>query len=335
MPEADRRQPTPLHGPLARLQGAREELAKAWLVRLIERASLEEIKTLPTERIAAELPELISDVLAVAADGERGDRPQPDPGAHERAAHLAELRQAGMVSASALTLDVAAIGHVILDALRADASELGAERTAELALAIGDAVAAMQATALEALAGRRSRELESLSTNDSLTGLSNMAQLQQQLGHALELHRRYGQRFALLALDVDGLRRVNDSSGRAAGDRLLVAVALAVRRTIRTVDTPARIGDDELGILAPNQDAAAARALGERLAEAIGAETAGPQGSGVRVAVGVVACPEHGDDATTLLGAADQAMYRAKAGGEAVAVGDPSEPEIKVQRTST
>ena len=61
---------TPIRGPLARLDRSREELAKAWLVRLIERASLDEIRDLPTDRIARELPELIGDLLqSVAADG--------------------------------------------------------------------------------------------------------------------------------------------------------------------------------------------------------------------------------------------------------------------------
>jgi hypothetical protein len=59
---------TPIRGPLARLDRSREELAKAWLVRLIERSSLEEIRDLPTERIARELPELISDLLRAVAD---------------------------------------------------------------------------------------------------------------------------------------------------------------------------------------------------------------------------------------------------------------------------
>lgn len=337
MPDDDRRQPTPLRGPLARLDRAREELAKAWLVRLIERASLDEIKDLPTERIAAELPELISDVLASAADGEGGSGGDADltAAARERAARLAELRATPEVSASDLARDVAAIQRVILEALREDAGELGAERLADLAVAVGDAVGAVQAAAVETLVGRRSRELETLASSDPLTGLSNLRHLQQALRHALDLHKRYDQRFALLVLDIDGLKRVNDAGGHAAGDRVLVQVALALRRTIRTVDTPARIGGDELCVLAPNQEAEAARSLGERLAEAVSSETATPDEPGIGIAVGVVACPEHGDDAATLLDAADQAMYRAKAGGDAVAVGDPGQGEITVERTSS
>ena len=67
MPDPDRRTNSPLRGPLARLDRSRDELAKAWLVRVIGRASLDEIKNLPTDRIAAQLPDLFSDVLAAAA----------------------------------------------------------------------------------------------------------------------------------------------------------------------------------------------------------------------------------------------------------------------------
>ena len=67
----DSRRTSQLRGPLARLDRERDELAKAWLVRLIERASLEEIKGLPTDRLADELPELIGDVLTLASEGSR------------------------------------------------------------------------------------------------------------------------------------------------------------------------------------------------------------------------------------------------------------------------
>jgi diguanylate cyclase (GGDEF)-like protein len=331
VPEPERSTPTQLRGPLARLDRAREELAKAWLVRLIQRASLDQIRDLPTDRIAAELPDLISDVLHAAAEG--GEVVELGGPALERAARLAELRAGPEPSAGDLARDVAAIQGVLIESLRDDANELGADGFARLVSGLSEAVAAVQATAIETLVARRSRELESLAHTDPLTGLSNLRLLQQQMRHALGLAKRYEQPFALLVLDIDGLRRINDSEGRVAGDRILVQVALAVRRTIRTVDTPARIGGDEFCVLAPNQRAETASALAERLVEAVAAETT-PAGdeTAVGVSVGVVSCPEHGNEADALLESADQAMYKAKAGGEAFAVGDV-EPEIKVERT--
>ena len=151
-----------------------------------------------------------------------------------------------------------------------------------------------------------------------------MRHLQTQMRHNLGLVKRYQQPFALLVIDVEGLKRVNDGQGHQAGDRVLVQVGLAMRRTLRVVDTPARIGGDEFCVLAPSQTAEAARPLAERLADEIAGETAeGDSGPGVGAAIGVVSSPEHGDDAETLLEAADQAMYRAKAAGEPVAVGEP------------
>ncbi len=319
MSEPERLTHTPLRGPLARLERSREELAKGWLMHLIERASLEEISAMPTERIAAELPALISDLLrAVAA----GDDPFAAGGeAEERVAVLAELRKGRDPSAADITRDVAAIQSVVLVALGEDAGELGGPAFASLATSVTEAVANLQAAAIDTLVDRRARELETQANADPLTGLANLRQLQSQLRHALGLVKRYDEPFALLVLDVDGLKRVNQGGGHQAGDRVLVQVGLALRRTIRAVDTPARIGGDEFCVLAPNQTAEGARPLAERLAEAVAAETGAADGDrGVGVSVGVVSSPEHGDELEVLLDRADQAMYRAKAAGEPVAL---------------
>jgi len=325
--EVDRRNSTPLSGPLARLDRVRDELAKAWLVRVIGRASLEDIRELPTERIATQLPDLIADVLRAA--GGEGDPFEMSPESHERAARLAELRESREPSAADLARDVTAVQAVILEALGEEAHSIGASEMAHLAGRVADAVGALQAAAVETLVKRRSRELETLANTDPLTGLSNLRHLNQQLSLQLDLAKRYETPFALLVLDIDGLKRVNDAHGHQAGDRLLVQVAIAIRRAIRSVDTPARIGGDEFCVVAPNQTAAAARVLADRLAASITQETAGTDGErGTGVSIGVVSCPEHGTEAATLLDVADQAMYRAKAGGDQVAVGDPG-PELE------
>ena len=328
MAEVDRRTQVPVGGTLARLDRTRDELAKAWLVRVIARASLDEIKELPTDRIAAQLPDLISDVLA-AANGD-GDPFDMSPDSHERAARLAELREAREPSAADLARDVTALQAVILEALGEDADGIGPAEMARLAGRVAEAVGALQAAAVETLVKRRSRELEALANTDALTGLSNLRHLNDDLGTQLELTRRYETPFALLVLDIDGLKRVNDAQGHQAGDRLLVQVAIAIRRAVRSVDTPARIGGDEFCVIAPNQTASSARILADRLADSITRETGGTGGEpGVGVSIGVVSCPEHGTDAETLLGVADQAMYRAKAGGDQVAMGDPTEPQLE------
>ncbi|HZI90748.1 MAG TPA: GGDEF domain-containing protein [Thermoleophilaceae bacterium] len=325
MNELDEITRPPIMGRLARLGRDRDVLAKAWLVRLIERSSLDEIASLPTDRIAAELPLVIADVLTAAASERPSELPE---GAAERVAGLAELRNGTPAS---ITRDLGAVQLVVLDALRDEAADLGAEELADIAAGLAEAVGAVQAAGVKSLAGGQAGEHASRATIDSLTGLFNLAHLHDTLSHALALHKRYGHRFSLLVLDVNGLARVNDARGRSAGDRVLVQTALAVRRTIRSVDTAARIGGDEVCVLAPDQGGADMTNLARRLVEAVRTETALPDEPGMEVAVGVVACPEHGDDVEYLLAAADQAMYRAKAAGEPFAMAEPA-PEIRVER---
>jgi diguanylate cyclase (GGDEF)-like protein len=321
-----RRLTTALEAPLSRLNDSREELAKAWLVRVIERASLEELEGLPTDRIARELPDLIGDVLdAVGRDSAEpfvlGDEQ------FERAARLAELRGAPDQPAAEVAHDIAALQSVLVSALGRELGELEPEDFVGAMERIAEAVGAVQAAAVEELVRARSRELESLANTDPLTGLFNLRYLQQHIRHLLGVHKRYAHPFAVLVLDIDGLKRVNDAHGHAAGDRVLMEVAMAVRRTVRAVDTPARMGGDEFAILAPHQTSEPALTLGHRLAAAVGeVEAAGK--TPVGVSIGVVSCPEHGAVAEQLLDIADRAMYRAKASGDRVAVGVPDEAAL-------
>jgi diguanylate cyclase (GGDEF)-like protein len=327
----DLRRTSPLRGPLARLDRERDELAKAWLVRLIERASLEEIKGLPTDRLADELPELIGDVLTLTSESGRDIELLP-PGARERATRIADLRGARENVAAELLRDLTAIQVAILGSLAKNPEDLELEGYADIALRLAEAIGLLQSVAVEGLVERQVNELESLANSDPLTGLSNRRYLQDQLRQALGIYKRYETPFALLILDVDGLKRVNDSKGHQAGDRALVQVATAMRRTLRTTDTAARIGGDEFCVLATNQNAAAAEPLAQRIVDAVDAETGND--SPIGISIGVVSCPEHGDDTDALMEMADQAMYRAKAGGLKVALGDPENPElIKVEKT--
>jgi diguanylate cyclase (GGDEF)-like protein len=300
-----------------------EELTKDWIVHLIEHTPLEQIRELPTDRIAREVPPLIEQVLnAVLARGEPLDV-GPGSELHRRVEELASLRDDGELTPE-LPRDVAALETVLLRAVK--------ERLAGDPEALVDAIerliklfSLIQSNLVEELLRERSSELEWLAHTDALTGLFNLRYLRQQIDHLLGLQQRYGHPFALLLLDVDGLKRVNDSFGHAAGDELLVGVADAIRAATRSVDVPARIGGDEFCVLAPHQTASRATVLAERLAAGIEKiETA--DGSAVGVSIGVVACPEHASDPERLLELADVAMYAAKAGGERVKIAEP-EPD--------
>lgn len=312
----------PIRGPLARLERSRDELAKQWLVRLIERASLDEIRELPTERIARELPELITGIVdSIAEEGADPFNLSKEQAA--RAASLAGFRGGGREARAVdVARDIAALQTVLLHALREDLED-DPVGFAEAAEQLVEATAAIQAEAMEAHVQSRSRELESQANTDPLTGLGNLRALQRQLANLLDVHKRYRHPFAVLLMDIDGLKRINDSHGHPAGDRVLMQVAMSLRRSIRSVDTAARIGGDEFCVLLPEQDLKSAAKLAARLATAVEEEVAAPGEPPVTISIGVAASPEHGDEAEALIDTADRAMYRAKAAGEGIALGDP------------
>ena len=313
----------PVRGPLARLDRSRDELAKAWLVRLIERASLDEIRELPTERIARELPELITEMVRTVSDGD-GDPYELSKEQEERATSLATMRGGGREAQAAdVARDVASLQTVLVRALREELGESDPVRFAEAVERWSRRPARSRPRRWRRTCQSRSRELESQANTDPLTGLGNLRALQRQLATLLDVHKRYQHPFALLLMDIDGLKRINDSHGHQAGDRVLMQVAMSLRRSIRSVDTAARIGGDEFCVLLPEQDLKSAAKLAARLATAVEEEVASPGDPPVTISIGVAASPEHGDDAEALIDTADRAMYRAKAAGEGIALGDP------------
>ena len=309
--------------PLSRLDESRGEIAKAWLTRFVERASLDEIERLPTGRFVRELPDLISEIARAAAPG-------ADPAEVDYlnwAQRLAELTGRESVAAQELVRDLAFLQSAMIATLHRGLDRLDPVSALETVERLAELFSSMQADAVGDVLTVRTGEAEWLADTDGLTGLHNTRFMQQHLHHLLGVQKRYGHPFALLLVDIDGLKRINDAYGSAAGDRALMGVATALGETIRSVDTPVRMGGDEFCVLLPHQTASRARLLAERLAEAInGVET--PASQPLRVAIGVVSCPQHATEAEDLLELADSAMYRAKAAGESVAVsgGDAPSP---------
>lgn len=161
-------------------------------------------------------------------------------------------------------------------------------------------------------------ELEHLARHDPLTGLPNRALLADRLDQALARSRRDGRRLALLFLDLDGFKPINDSLGHKAGDEVLRQIALRLRGLVRQTDTVARVGGDEFVLLATDLEADSddgARALAEKCIRVV-AEPLDLQGQRptLGVSVGVAPCTGHCDP-ERLLVAADQAMYAAKQQG--------------------
>ena len=154
-------------------------------------------------------------------------------------------------------------------------------------------------------------ELAWRATHDNLTGLPNRSVLMDRLTHAVG--RRDGS-VAVLFLDLDGLKGVNDRLGHEAGDRLLVAVANRLRATLRPSDTVGRLGGDELVVLCEDLDDVAAAAVAERVLDAV--TSAGLQAVGAPVTASIgLARGGAGVEPEQLLHQADEAMYRAKSAG--------------------
>jgi len=156
-------------------------------------------------------------------------------------------------------------------------------------------------------------ELEHQALYDPLTGLPNRSLFNDRLGHAARAARRGGLPVALLLLDLDRFKDVNDTFGHHHGDLLLGQVAERLKPVLRAGDTLGRLGGDEFAIVLPGADAAAAGLVVERLHSAL-QEPFVLEGTRVLVAasVGIALCPEHGEQPETLLRLADVAMYRAK-----------------------
>lgn len=318
-----------MDAPTERLDENRGELAKTWLLRVVEQSSLDEIERLPTARIARELPELVGEIARAAAE-------ETSAGTAARgvewAKRLAELTGRGGNIDSQLIRDVAGLQSVMITALHRQLRTLDPVATLQTVERLTELFSSLQADAVEEVLRQRSRELEWLGTTDELTGLHNARYLQQHMHHLIGVQRRYGHPFAMLLIDIDGLKRINDAYGQAAGDRTLVDVATALGEAIRAVDTPIRMGDDEFCILLPQQTATRAKTLAERIAVAIEA-IEGPASQTLGVSIGVVSCPQHASEVDQMLEVADSAMYRAKAAGERVAVGtdaagaEPDEPD--------
>ncbi len=152
---------------------------------------------------------------------------------------------------------------------------------------------------------------------DALTGLPNRTLLQDRLSTALASARRQKDKLALLFLDLDGFKIINDSLGHSLGDLLLQDVAERLKRSAREQDTVARLGGDEfLIVLTHIQDVADAAVAAERIVTAMTAEFV-VQGRSLRVScsLGLSIFPEHGTDGETLIKNADAAMYCAKENG--------------------
>lgn len=193
-------------------------------------------------------------------------------------------------------------------------------------------------SALLALAGQASIAVENVllhgeaqraSTTDSLTGLWNFRYLTVSLNREIERALRFDRSLAVLMLDLDLFKNVNDTYGHQRGDEVLREFSERVKAEIREVDTLARYGGEEFVLVLPETTSEGAARLAERVCQTIRARpfTSANDDSEipVTVSVGAAVFPDHATSASTLLGAADRALYQAKrAGRDQWVVAQPS-----------
>jgi diguanylate cyclase (GGDEF)-like protein/PAS domain S-box-containing protein len=185
-------------------------------------------------------------------------------------------------------------------------------------LALQSGIARLAAQVLQRI--RLQGQLQHQALHDQLTGLANRALLQTRLAQVLEASARYSRPMAVIFLDLDGFKRINDKLGHGIGDVALKQIANGLRRVVRTGDTIARFGGDEFVVVCEDADDNGALHAAERIRQAVELPLHGvPTAFALTASIGVaVYLPREGYRATVedLLRAADAAQYESKHGGK-------------------
>ncbi len=161
-------------------------------------------------------------------------------------------------------------------------------------------------------------EARRLSITDALTGAWNYRYFQMTVSKEIERSARFGRPLALLMLDLDHFKLVNDVHGHQRGDAVLVELAERIRRTVRDVDTLARYGGEEFVVILPETDEQGAVQAAERITQVVRRVPFGSPDEDpleITISVGVALFPEHGSTSAGLLRRADDALYAAKRDG--------------------
>jgi diguanylate cyclase (GGDEF)-like protein/PAS domain S-box-containing protein len=194
-------------------------------------------------------------------------------------------------------------------------------RVVPVEISLGPAAADTVAVIRDVTERRRMEvALEHRALHDPLTDLANRSLFFDRLHQAISGARREGGQVALLMLDLDGFKAVNDAYGHSVGDDLLKKLAERLRRDLRSTDTAARIGGDEFALVLPliSNRFAVERMARKRLATVQEPLTARRKMINLRVSAGIAMYPEDGRDPDTLLRHADAAMYSAKREGRSL-----------------
>jgi diguanylate cyclase (GGDEF)-like protein len=161
----------------------------------------------------------------------------------------------------------------------------------------------------------KNRELHQLSITDELTGLYNRKHLMETMRAEVSRSKRNHHTFALLVIDIDHFKRINDTFGHQKGDEVLHLLGGVFRDTVRSCDYVARYGGEEFILILPELGAGGGLEVAERIRERVAQERINPKGDRITVSIGMAMFAEHGDSPEELFQKADQALYAAKRGG--------------------
>jgi diguanylate cyclase (GGDEF)-like protein len=233
---------------------------------------------------------------------------------------LGALRNFGIVPTHFLTLNGLHVG-LALDvlllsfALADRINSVKREKEVAQAAAMTSQAALVEREQLMAQLEQREQQMRHMAQHDSLTGLPNRLSMQQRLALAMEFAKRNRKKLAVMMVDLDGFKRLNDSRGHRHGDHVLTQIAGRLRTSVRGSDTVARYGGDEFVVLAGELDRAEdVENIAEKIADMVSLplSTDGVT-ENIGCSIGISIFPDHAEDAEGLIERADRAMYAAKA----------------------
>lgn len=296
------------------LESHKLDITKAWLGRLIFQIDdLTTLEAFPTQESIRISVELVEGIAAVMRDGGMIREFQPGGRYYVRAAELGAIGNGSRgelisLSQSLLALE-SSIWELLVEALRKEDRDL-----LEMVVRLRRALHGITTASTEAYFLRSNNELDRLAHTDSLTGLYNRRFLVQELDRHVEMFKRYHHPFAVLMLDLDSLKSVNDTHGHPAGDAAIRHFSTLLKMNVRDVDIPCRYGGDEFVVLMPETDKKMVETVGRRIAESLHKTKlkAGNALIALRVSAGYSACPEDGRESEELLQIADATLYQAK-----------------------